>query len=350
MSFSTLQVGRAIAAIAVVIFHANTFFVPQRLHGGDSAARIFDMGYAGVEYFFVLSGFIMVLSHRHQFGDASCAGNFLTKRVVRIIPFYWAVMLVLLAMMLVYPSAADGRFSVENLLHSLFLVPNSDGTPLMIHSAWTLSHEFLFYFVFTALFFSLRWGAALFGFWMLGVALTQGLGAIAYPFDFLFSIYNLLFLLGIVAAFAHAHVKPPLGWTLALGGAAIFLANGIVHTYALAEVSHVLRTVIYGVAACMMVTGFAGLELAGRIRSNRGLVFLGDASYSIYLVHGIALSIFTKIVTAAKLNQHLTPFLSLTLLVVLATLAGCLAHLWIERPLLAALRPSRRVGTPVTRG
>ena len=54
-----LQAGRAIAALMVVAFHANVFILPSKIFDGVGAGSVFNMGYAGVEFFFVLSGFIM---------------------------------------------------------------------------------------------------------------------------------------------------------------------------------------------------------------------------------------------------------------------------------------------------
>ena len=42
-SITTLQVGRGAAAIAVVMFHANVFFIPKRLHPGQIAGTIFSI-------------------------------------------------------------------------------------------------------------------------------------------------------------------------------------------------------------------------------------------------------------------------------------------------------------------
>ena len=94
-SFDTLQVGRAAAAIAVVFFHAHVFFIPERLYPGETISRVFNIGYSGVEFFFVLSGFIMILVHRADIGVPARARRFLRKRLVRIVPFYWVVTLAL---------------------------------------------------------------------------------------------------------------------------------------------------------------------------------------------------------------------------------------------------------------
>ena len=81
-----LQCGRAVAAVMVAIFHANVFLLPSKFYAGEGAGAAFNFGYAGVEFFFVLSGFIMVLVHRRDFGQPSKAVVFLRKRIVRIYP------------------------------------------------------------------------------------------------------------------------------------------------------------------------------------------------------------------------------------------------------------------------
>ncbi len=50
-----LQCGRAVATLMIVAFHANVFILPDRLLDGVKASRVFNMGYAGVELFFVLA-------------------------------------------------------------------------------------------------------------------------------------------------------------------------------------------------------------------------------------------------------------------------------------------------------
>nr|WP_108258703.1 acyltransferase [Mangrovicoccus ximenensis] len=140
-ALTTLQAGRALAAIAVVAFHAHVFYLPERLHPGASISPIFDLGYAGVEYFFVLSGFIMLMVHRGDIGRPARALRFVKKRLLRVLPFYWAVLLG--TILLVFAQSSGGPGPLQ-LLHSIFLVPMAGDRPLIVHQAWTMSHEFLF--------------------------------------------------------------------------------------------------------------------------------------------------------------------------------------------------------------
>src|SRR3954449_11248467 len=89
----TVQVFRGAAALLVVLFHATSIdkFYLQHEFLGD----IFMFGYGGVDFFFVLSGFVIVLAHGRDVGRADRLGPYLARRVVRIYPAYCIVAVVL---------------------------------------------------------------------------------------------------------------------------------------------------------------------------------------------------------------------------------------------------------------
>ena len=88
-----LQVYRGIAAVLVVMFHL-TDMSAQRLNQ-VTFFNLFQAGWSGVDYFFVLSGFIMVYVHRSAIGKKDHLKSFLVKRAVRIYPIYWIITLTL---------------------------------------------------------------------------------------------------------------------------------------------------------------------------------------------------------------------------------------------------------------
>lgn len=341
-TLTTLQAGRAIAAIAVVAFHAHVFFIPERLYPDQSVSRVFNFGYAGVEFFFVLSGFIMAFVHGPDIGRPDRAAAFLRRRVTRILPFYWVVLLLLVGLLLLqWPGSAD-RLTVPNIVHSFLLLPKPDGSPFLITAAWTLSHEFLFYAVFAVLILRPRLGAALFLVWILG-ALAVSLGVTpGYPVDFLLSPFNLLFPMGILAANLFRRLTARAAAALAIGGAVLFLAVGLAEVYAVIDWNHALRTILFGLGATGMVSGLAALEGQGRLRAPRLLDFLGDASYAIYLVHGIVLPVLAKVLVAAGVNSLVPAWLALAVLIGVSTVAGAVMHVYVEKPLIARLRKRQR--------
>ncbi len=332
---ASLQALRAVAAIMVVLFHLHVYTVPQVLGAGHGLTPAFAMGYAGVEIFFVLSGFIMVLVHRHQFGQPQHARAFMTRRIERIYPFFWVILTIVIA----------GRFATEGVLPSanealraVFLWPSA-GEPI-IEVAWSLTFEMMFYIVFSLLLLNLRLGFAVGALWFGACAVSAISGYQGWGHDLILSAYNLLFLFGICASLGVPYLPSELALPLLLGGILLFLAVGLSEAYGGVDWHTGLRTVLYGLGAAAMVTSLVVLERAGRLRVPRAFVFLGDASYAIYLVHITAMTLTVKVLLAAGGDRLGVP---LTAAVVLsgALVAGSLAHVLLERPLMRWLRGRR---------
>jgi exopolysaccharide production protein ExoZ len=136
------------------------------------------------------------------------------------------------------------------------------------------------------------------------------------------------FLAGIFLGLAYERNLLPswrLGWTLTLAGIALFL------TAALTGISSP-RIVVWGIPAVCLVSGLVAIEVRRGIWFNRVAATLGDASYSIYLTHGLVISALAK--GAAALN----PVLFVAICPVAAAAAGVLIWKYIERPLTDGLR------------
>ena len=133
---SSLQGGRGIAAVLVVLFHATVMFAAPNYWNTVILGDTFRFGFAGVEFFFVLSGFIMMHTHRRDIGRSERLRAYLEKRAARIYPIYWIVSLAVLAM-------AGTAYPVRwaDILNTPFLIgPNSVA---LLGVAWTLFHEVL---------------------------------------------------------------------------------------------------------------------------------------------------------------------------------------------------------------
>ncbi len=333
-----LQSGRAVAAIMVVLFHANVYLLPDVLHGGATAGRVFDFGYAGVEFFFVLSGFIMMLVHRPDLGQPAKAVLFLRKRVLRIYPLYWLVMGALLAMYLITP--VDGPYHMRDpaaLLASLALWPLPEGP--MMQVAWTLQHEMAFYLAFAVIIINQTIGGALFVLWMAACVVAVPFhGATAYPLDFLLKPHNLLFLFGIIAAITHRRFSRTAAQSAFWVGSAAFLALGLGETVAGLVLPAAFLTLGYGAAATLIVIGLA----QGDLPTASWLTFLGDASYAIYLVHLPAMKIVGLALILTGVPGLLPPLATLILVLAVVIAIGAGVHLLVEKPLMRALTNHHR--------
>ena len=122
-TLKSIQVLRAVAAIAVLTLHAANEKVS--FLGGDPAPfKNFVLGAAGVDLFFVISGFVMVYSSESLFGRADGPLSFFLRRLARIAPLYWAVTIAII----LYIYAAHGAtlwtiYSPASLVASFLFWP-----------------------------------------------------------------------------------------------------------------------------------------------------------------------------------------------------------------------------------
>lgn len=341
-SLETLQIGRALAALAVVLFHTEVTLGHDKYLGRD-LLPIFRSGDAGVDYFFVLSGFVMVTAHAADFGRAGVVLPFLWKRFRRLCPALWVVLAAQLVLVLVVPQQ---RIVVADLpwilVNDLLVLPW--GGPTLLAVEWTLRHEVLFYLAFAlALALPERRGL------VVGAALaTIAAGllvALPAPFDRLASAHNLLFGFGIVAAVVHRRGALPRP-RLVLGcGLALFAGNWLGLAFDLWGKS-IVTIWLYGLGAACAVAAAARLEVGSGFRAPAALRLLGDASYAVYLVHFPVVSAASKLVTRLDALHPLPDALAFAAVAAPAVAAGVVFHLTIEKPLLARL-PTRLAAPPV---
>ena len=98
-----------------------------------------------------------------------------------------------------------------------------------------------------------------------------------------------------------------------------------------------LARVAFGLSTAAAIFGLVGMERTGRLRIPQPLLFLGSASYAVYLIHGFVLSMTMQ--AATRLLPRTTPLVFVLVLVVAVAVAGgCLFHVYVERALTARLR------------
>ena len=89
--YMSLQAGRAIAAILVVLYHLGGMIAVEKYFGQPIFGIPFSFGDAGVEFFFVLSGFIILTAHRKDISKPYRVISYLKKRIARIYTTYWII-------------------------------------------------------------------------------------------------------------------------------------------------------------------------------------------------------------------------------------------------------------------
>jgi peptidoglycan/LPS O-acetylase OafA/YrhL len=146
MKLEQLTFTRFLAAMAIVVFHYGENAFP---FDTGIINFVFKQSYVGVSYFFLLSGFIMMIAYHHK--DKIASIDYLKRRFARIYPVYLLSMVILIANSIVFGLHINylGIFSLGLSLTQAWF----PGHVLSFNAeAWTLGIEFLFYFCFPILF------------------------------------------------------------------------------------------------------------------------------------------------------------------------------------------------------
>jgi exopolysaccharide production protein ExoZ len=286
---------------------------------------IFSNGFLGVDFFFVLSGFIISTSSKALLDSGAGLREYATARVLRIYVPYFPIGVAMLLLYAALPGVSQGDRSSVSVVSSLTLMPSN--LPPALSVAWTLVHEMLFYALFSVLFLSRRLLLVLLILWSAGIAVTAASGVeLSRLAGYFLSPLNLCFVLGVAVSWA---TRKGVGNRLALlVGVAGFLMVG---SQAVSAESP---------NRVLVALGFAGLVAAARapwpmaVSPGRFLLLLGAASYSIYLVQNIAISVLVRL--ARRVGDPVT---CLVLVALGGLLLGILYHLLYEK---ASLRWARR--------
>lgn len=336
--YESIQIGRAFAAFIVILLHSIS--VSQDIaSSGLGLPRWLSTGYAGVDVFFVISGFIIALVTDRE---GCTAGPFLERRLLRIVPFYWLFTCIWFCF-----AVMDGDNNAQrSLVASLLVLPVRETPVLAV--GWTLQQEFVFYAI-VALLLALRrigWLP-----WTLALLFAVGIvwhAAIPEYWDFrIFSLYQFQFLLGILVYRARGTIAQLSPGLLLGAGAAGFVAAGwlVDRAYGGAYVSThpnglpgLVRVVTFGLCGALLIGGLIALERrSGRLLENGASHFavrLGDASFVLYLSHPLIFLLVGKAARAIGLSASWTaPVLAFA---IAAAMGFALAfHRSVEKPFLA---------------
>ncbi|ABE43819.1 acyltransferase family protein [Polaromonas sp. JS666] len=335
--FTGVQILRFIAAMLVVVMHITQAI---SIHiTGQGPSHHWSGGSAGVDIFFVISGFVMAMSTRtppsSSAARVAAAWIFMKRRLLRIAPLYWFYTLLKAALLLALPTLAS-RSSVESghLAASLLFIPATSPWGFIqptLPVGWTLNFEMLFYAVFAL---ALALGAPRIRFCLL-VFLAIFLAGSYIPGSVALAFYaNSIvfeFILGVCIAqvlLLGPTVAPAMGPFAMIAGAALMFAVG--------GDAPVDRLFTWGLGAALVVLGAVWLEpWTARSRMASPLSFLGDASYSIYLSHTFVVPAGVLALKWLGVESGLVIVLAVGLLVIVT---GCFSYLWLERPMTSFLK------------
>lgn len=288
----SLEITRFIAASAVMLTHFCTTLAGFSQNPGwlIHAATYTFSGFA-VQYFFTLSGFVMMTAHHGDFGTLSALPRFWWRRACRIYPCYWLALAIMVPFYAHWLTPGWG-------FQLVFLTP---GARDLVATAWTLHFEAAFYMVFGLCLLPYI-GRALLALWVLSVAwLWRPPVVIAHldpaflhrpeaiallHFWHFFASYEFYFFAGLLGGWVFLRFPLPRRLSAALLGLGIFTllvfmplmqwGNG----YAPADLSP-----LAGLGFAAFIAGLAGLERAGAFHTGALARRLGAVSYPLYILH-----------------------------------------------------------------
>jgi len=349
VKFHRIQELRALAAALVVVDHTLTFLTGPVIPIDTLMPTAWFIGEQGVAVFFVISGFIMAVTTRNVAPGPSRAANFLLHRIIRVAPPYWLLTLVAAALIWAGLWQKGSVLPPVDVLKSLAFIPYGHPGNAMrpvLGQGWTLNYEILFYLIFSLGLLFARGPRS----WLICLPLA---GAAAFgladkvgwngqdPVDtqhFYSSPLLLLFVVGIALGNSPRQWRLPAvlarhTLTIALAGTllATIIFKGLIDSYTI-PFPYRIWFWMFDAALVWLAASCPPDERPGKGAGE----YLGDASYSIYLVHFFVLTALAR-VWNSLLHWHAWP-LFLLVAPLFGIASGLAFHQLIERPMTQWLR------------
>lgn len=316
--YQSIQILRGIAATIVVIYHALARF---GMHFPALAA--------GVDIFFVISGFVMVVSTQQS---ALTPTTFLKRRLQRIVPLYWIALLVTLGMIIcgVMDRPLPQRSEILKAFTFISYTDTYLNQPVpFLGVGWTLNYEMEFYILFAMTMFlsPVRQICALAVLFLIAVMfrpftdLNSGFAfrvTSPLPFEFLFGM-------------AIANVRDVLGRI----SFRILLFILLIGVTLLVLNFPSARFITGGVPSAMIVAAFVGVDQRYCWQSLSIGLAIGNASYALYLFHGFVVLVGSFFISRSWI------IVGPIIIIILAVLLALLIHRYIEKPIILIFRPTK---------
>jgi len=380
--FPELESLRGIAVLMVMMYHLNSGVLLSASSARPSLVNSFVLaGHAGVDLFFVLSGFLLSLPLiADSFGGRRASlSRYFQRRALRILPLYWCAVVVTTVL-----SASTPRDLLRGLPYLVFLQGIVDLGRLPISSGiwWSLVTEVQFYLILPLLPFMLRTsrgvrvGAVLLAVYLVAYTMMVcgqfGPGPLGNPY-LLASVFarGPLFLAGVLAAFLyHRHgvaLRARLGesswlrrggadlllWTIVIAQAAVLrwvASIGLARLFTYADQWwHPVSGALW--AALLLLLLLVSPRATKPLFCNAALSRLGVLSYSIYMIHA-PFFLFTlpwagRVLATERSTSWTPTWVALAVALCLCVFAmASLSYRFIECPFL--VRKGRIGGDPPT--
>lgn len=342
--FQSVQCLRGVAALFVVFHHAcfcfaNSGYQPSLI---AQHAGLREFGACGVDIFFAISGFVMVVTTATKLPAERSAGSFIMQRLIRIVPLYWiytTLILLLLPLPFVFVNTKS-HFTWDYILKSYLFIPAPNAIGVLhplLDQGWTLVYELYFYLVFAA-FLRLETGLAVACISAVFAALVCVGASNASPGSvgsFFTDSIVLEFCLGMCAGLLYLKVERPK--TIVIF--ALFVASvAALAATILGPPRPDQRLVSWGIPAAGLLISSVWLDKKALVKNwPRSLLLFGDSSYSIYLTHGFVLLPCGTILKRLSIPVGIAD-IALLCICCICVLPGLTSYRFVEKPSIAGLK------------
>jgi exopolysaccharide production protein ExoZ len=299
----TLEIGRFIAATTVILNHFETSLA---VHLAPQSHRWFTgilvPGAIGVQFFFVLSGFVMMTAHAQDFGKAGAVPKFWWRRFCRIYPMYWIALALpcYLFRDVLTPGLAVKLITLQPVMQVGDYVP----------PAWSLRYEISFYIAFGLCLLPYvgrpilaAWVVAIF--WVSVPLSWRVLLHIPAPIELVrlvyhgyrgfFTFFEFYFFAGLLGGYLYRSMRLSrfAGVVLILLGVCGICVQAPAMQYGF-EFGHPMVPAFVGPAFAAVILGLVVLERHGVLRTGRIARWLGMMSYPLYILHAGCLLLYDR--------------------------------------------------------
>jgi peptidoglycan/LPS O-acetylase OafA/YrhL len=341
-TIGNIQLLRFFAAFIVLFGHAQVYIESRALTGVEFVEfSPFDFR-AGVDIFFVISGFVMYYISASRFATPGYPAYFLGRRFIRICPLYWTATVAMLLAMFLAPSVVQHhglgwQQTICSFLFAPYSTPSSDYLFPLVGVGWTLNYEMLFYFCFFVV-LTLRRPVGLlllaggFGLAVLFHALVLGHTYVRFLSEWSDPIIiEFLFGVGLAIVLERgSRWSVPVGWLVSLLGVALLMIAQRNNMTQIQDFA-LYRPVILGIPALLICAGLALSDRPYASPSLRTIVVLGgNISFALYLTHEFA---FNAVSIAWRTTKLSSPWLLIAVLCIASVVVSIILYHFFERPI-----------------
>lgn len=333
-----IQILRAVAVLAVLFYHLKA--VSYKFYTNIDFPEFTSFGSGGVDLFFVISGFIIILVNHNKESGVKYAASFLLKRLIRIFPIYWVYSLSVLIVYLFYPNLVNNSQNGEiNFLLSFFLIPH-DTLPLLM-VGWSLSYELYFYLLVTLMICFFKW---IYFKYILFFILCTILVNVVYEIfensislNFLLNPYIIEFVIGAFVSYIYVISKErKLDYVCLI--MLILTLGFLLYSYDMRYGYELKRVIIFGIPSTLLLIFALILKSQQNNFVGKYLSNIGEWSYSIYLSHILVINslgiLFDMLI---NINNVFMDICKITLTVLFVILTGKISYEVFEKKMCSFL-------------